>query len=148
MEFFYHHIMPDFSFLINIYYINIAVLWQYLMQWNCLKLRVFKTLLKTLSWQFRNIWWHHVRPSIYCFISRKIRIYPVQLSSCYATWAKQRTSSKKLYNELSLETIVKRRMYTKLCWLFKVFRNWCPRCLCSIISIPWWHIQEFYTQLT
>ena len=32
MEFFYHHIMPDFSFLINIYYINIAVLWQYLMQ--------------------------------------------------------------------------------------------------------------------
>ena len=43
------------------------------------------------------------------------------------------TSKEKLYNELGLETLEKRRWYRKLCCFFKIFRYKCPKYLYNII---------------
>ena len=43
------------------------------------------------------------------------------------------TSKEKLYNELGLETIEKRRWYRKLHWFFKIFRYKCPGYLFNMI---------------
>ena len=44
------------------------------------------------------------------------------------------TSKKKLYGELGLETLEKRRWYRKLCCFFKIFRYKCPKHLFNIIT--------------
>ena len=43
------------------------------------------------------------------------------------------TSKDKLYHELGLETLEKRRQYKKLCCFFKIFRNQSPKYLFNII---------------
>ena len=49
------------------------------------------------------------------------------------TGAIRRTSKEKLYDELGLETLEKRRWYRKLCCFFKIFRYKCPKYLFNII---------------
>ena len=49
------------------------------------------------------------------------------------TGATRRTSKEKLYDELGLETLEKRRWYRKLCCFFKVFRYKHPKYLFNII---------------
>ena len=49
------------------------------------------------------------------------------------TGAIRGTSKEKLYNELGLETLKKRRWYRKLCCFLKIFRYKCPKYLCNII---------------
>ena len=71
-------------------------------------------------------------PSIYSFISPKNRICSIQLSISYYS-AIRGTSKEKLYHELGLETLEKRRCYRKLCCFFKIFRNQCPQYLFNII---------------
>ena len=44
------------------------------------------------------------------------------------------TSKEKLYNELGLENLEKRRWYRKLCCFFKIFRYKCPKYLFNNIS--------------
>ena len=51
------------------------------------------------------------------------------------TGAIRGTSKEKLYNELDLKTLKKRRWYRKLCCLFKIFRYKCPKYLFNIIPI-------------
>ena len=43
------------------------------------------------------------------------------------------TSKEKLYDELGLEILEKRRWYTKLCCFFRIFRYKCPKYLFNII---------------
>ena len=50
------------------------------------------------------------------------------------TGAIRGTSKEKLYDELGLETLEKRRWYRKLCCFFKIFRYKCPKYLFN--SIP------------
>ena len=45
------------------------------------------------------------------------------------------TSKEKLYNEVGLETLEKKRCYRKLCCFFKIFRYKCPKYLFNIIHI-------------
>ena len=62
------------------------------------------------------------------------KIESVQYNSALAiTGAIRGTSKEKLYHELGLETLEKRRWYRKLCCFFKIFRNQSPECLFSII---------------
>ena len=49
------------------------------------------------------------------------------------TGAIRGTSKEKLYDELGLETLEKRRWYRKLCCFFKIFRYKCPKYLFNII---------------
>ena len=49
------------------------------------------------------------------------------------TGAIRGTSKEKLYNELGLETLEKRRWYRKLCCIFKIFRYKCPKYIFNII---------------
>ena len=49
------------------------------------------------------------------------------------TSAIRRTSKEKLYDDLGLETLEKRRWYRKLCCFFKIFRYKCPKYLFNII---------------
>ena len=51
------------------------------------------------------------------------------------TGAIRGTSKEKLYNELDLETLEKRRWYRKLCCFFKIFRYKFPKYLLNIILI-------------
>ena len=44
-------------------------------------------------------------------------------------------STEKLYNELSLETLEKRRWYRKLCCFYKVYKSHSPKYLFNIISV-------------
>ena len=63
------------------------------------------------------------------------KIESVQYNSALAiTGAIRGTSKKKLYHELSLETLEKRRWYRKLCCFFKKFRDQSPEYLFN--SIP------------
>ena len=43
------------------------------------------------------------------------------------------TSKEKLYDELGLQTLDKRRCYKKLCYFFNIFRYKCQKCLFNII---------------
>ena len=56
----------------------------------------------------------------------------MQLSISYYRRYK-RTSKKKLYHELGLETVEKRRLYRKLCCFFEIFRNQSPEYLFNIV---------------
>ena len=49
------------------------------------------------------------------------------------TGAIRGTSKEKLYDELGLETLEKRRWYRKLCCFFKIFRYKCSKYLFNII---------------
>ena len=49
------------------------------------------------------------------------------------TGAIRGSSKEKLYDELGLETLEKRRWYRKLCCFFKIFRYKCPKYLFNII---------------
>ena len=62
------------------------------------------------------------------------KIESVQYNSALAiTGAIRGTSKEKLYHELGLETLEKRRWYRKLCCFFKIFRNQSPEYLFNII---------------
>ena len=45
------------------------------------------------------------------------------------------TSTEKLYNELGLETLEKRRWYWKLCCFYKVYQSHSPKCFFNIIPV-------------
>ena len=58
----------------------------------------------------------------------------VQYNSALAiTGAIKRTSKEKVYHELGLESLEKRRWYRKLCCFHKIFRNQSPEYLFNII---------------
>ena len=62
------------------------------------------------------------------------KIESVQYNSALAiTGAIRGTSKEKLYQELGLETLEKKRWYGKLCCFFKIFRNQSPKYLFNII---------------
>ena len=62
------------------------------------------------------------------------KIESVQYSSALAiTGAIRRTSKEKLYHDLGLESLEKRRWYRKLCCFYKIFRNQSPEYLFNII---------------
>ena len=62
------------------------------------------------------------------------KLGPIQINAALAiTGAIRRTSKKKLYDELGLETLEKRRWYRKLCCFIKIFRYKCPKCRFNII---------------
>ena len=60
--------------------------------------------------------------------------YTIQYKAALAiTGGTRGTSKEKLYDELGLETLEKRRWYRKLCCFFKIFRYKCPKYLFNII---------------
>ena len=62
------------------------------------------------------------------------KIESVEYNSALAiTGAIRGTSKEKLYNELGLESLEKRRRYRKLCCFYKIFRNQSPEYLFNII---------------
>ena len=62
------------------------------------------------------------------------KLDPIQYNAILAiTGAIRGTSKEKLYDELGLETLEKRRWYRKLCCFFKIFRYKCPKYLFNII---------------
>ena len=64
------------------------------------------------------------------------KIEYVQYNSALAiTGTIRETSKEKLYHELGLETLQKRRWYRKLCCFFKIFRNQSQEYLFNIIPI-------------
>ena len=63
------------------------------------------------------------------------KVKSVKYNSALAiTGAIRGTSKKKLYHELGLETLEKRRWCRKLSCFFKIFRIQCPKHLFNIIS--------------
>ena len=66
------------------------------------------------------------------------KIESVQYNSALAiTGAIRGTSKEKLYHELGLESLEKRRLYRKLCCFYKIFRNQSPEYLFNIIVRPY-----------
>ena len=64
------------------------------------------------------------------------KLESTQYNSALAiTGAIRRTSTEKLYNELGLETLEKRRWYRKLCCFYKVYKNHSPKYLFNIIPV-------------
>ena len=62
------------------------------------------------------------------------RLDSIQFNAALAIAGAIRGSSKeKLYDELGVETLEKRRWYRKLCYFFKIFRYKCPKYLFNII---------------
>ena len=62
------------------------------------------------------------------------KIESVQYNSALAiTGAIRGTSKEKLYHELGLESLEKRRWYRKLCCFYKIFRSQSPQYLFNII---------------
>ena len=51
------------------------------------------------------------------------------------TGAIRGTSKEKLYDELGLETLEKRKWYTKLCCFLKIFKYKCPKDLFNIFTL-------------
>ena len=51
-------------------------------------------------------------------------------------------SKEKLYDELGLETIEKRRWYRKLCYFFKSFRYKCPKYYSILFPLQWVHTKQ------
>ena len=75
------------------------------------------------------------------------------------TGALRGTSKEKLYNEVSLETLEKKRWYRKLCCFFKICRYKCPKYLFNIIptsvstyntrntnNIPLFNVKQFISK--
>ena len=56
-------------------------------------------------------------------------------SALAITGAVRGTSTEKLYNELGLETLEKRRWYRKLCCFYKVYKSHSPKYLFNIIPL-------------
>ena len=50
------------------------------------------------------------------------------------TGAIRGTSREKIYQELGLESLQQRRWYRKLCLVFKIYKNQCPKYLLDIIQ--------------
>ena len=64
------------------------------------------------------------------------KLESIQYNSALAiTGAIRGTSTEKLYNELGLETLEKRRWYRKLCCLYSVYENHSPKYFFNIIPI-------------
>ena len=64
------------------------------------------------------------------------KLKPIQYNSALATKnAVRRTSLEKLYDELGLETLEKRRWYRKLCCFYKFCRSHSPKYLFKIIPV-------------
>ena len=64
------------------------------------------------------------------------KLESIQYNSALATTsAIRRTSTEKLYNELGLETLEKRRWYRKLCCFYKVYQSHSPKYLFNIIPV-------------
>ena len=64
------------------------------------------------------------------------KLESVQYNSALAiTGAIRGTSTEKLYNELGLETLEKRRWYRKLCCFYKVYKSHSPKYLFNIIPV-------------
>ena len=62
------------------------------------------------------------------------KIEPVQYNSASAiTGAICGTSKEKLYQELGLEILEKRRWHRKMCYFFEIFKNQSPKYLINII---------------
>ena len=86
------------------------------------------------------------------------KIESVQYNSALAiTGTIRGTSKEKLYHELGLETLEKRRWYRKLCCFFKIFRNQSPEYLFNIVltsvrpyntrnanNIPQFKVKQFF----
>ena len=56
-------------------------------------------------------------------------------SALVITGAIRGTSAEKIYNELGLETLEKRRWYRKLCCFYKVYKICCQKYLFNIIPV-------------
>ena len=64
------------------------------------------------------------------------KLESIQYNSALAiTGAIRGTSTEKLYNELGLETLEKRRWYWKLCCFYKVYQSHSPKCFFNIIPV-------------
>ena len=64
------------------------------------------------------------------------KLESIQYNSALAiTSAIRGTSTEKLYNELGLETLEKRRWYRKLCCFYKVYKSHSPKYLFNIIPV-------------
>ena len=64
------------------------------------------------------------------------KLESIQYNSALAiTGAIRGTSTEKLYNELGLETLEKRRWYRKLCCFYKVYKSHSPKYLFNIIPV-------------
>ena len=64
------------------------------------------------------------------------KLESIQYNSVLAiTSAIRGTSTEKLYNELGLETLEKRRWYRKLCCFYKVYKSHSPKYLFNIIPV-------------
>ena len=63
-----------------------------------------------------------------------LKLDSIQYNALLAiTGAIRGASKEKLYDELALETLEKRRLYRKLCCFFKIFRYKCSKYLFNII---------------
>ena len=70
------------------------------------------------------------------YISFHQKLESIQYNSALAiTGAIRGTSTEKLYNELGLETLEKRRWYRKLCCFYKVYKSHSPKYLFNIIPV-------------
>ena len=64
------------------------------------------------------------------------KLESMQYNSAVAiTGAIRGTSTKKLYDQLGLETLEKRRWYMKLCCFYKVYKNYSSKYLFKIIHV-------------
>ena len=64
------------------------------------------------------------------------KLESIQYNSALAiTGAIRGTSTEKLYNELGLKTLEKRRWYKKLCCFYKVYKSHSPKYLLNIIPV-------------
>ena len=64
------------------------------------------------------------------------KLESIQYNSALAiTGAIRGASAEKLYNEVGLETLEKRRWYRKLCCFYKVYKSHSPKYLFNIIAV-------------
>ena len=69
-------------------------------------------------------------------VSFPLKLESIQYNSALAiTTAIRETSTEKLYNELSLKSLEKRRWYKKLCCPYKVYKNHSPKYLFNIVPV-------------
>ena len=65
-----------------------------------------------------------------------LKLESIQYNSALAiTTAIRETSTEKLYNELSLKSLEKRRWYKKLCCPYKAYKNHSPKYLFNIVPV-------------
>ena len=62
------------------------------------------------------------------------QIESVQYNACLAnTGAVSETFKERLYDESGLESLQRRRLYRKLCYLYKIIVNKSPNYLCKVV---------------